>query len=180
VATHFRPRSDSWPDSEDPFPIRAAIQRRVARVVSYFADQANAATGEDWRLVIVCHSQGTMAVLECLNDARVYDSNKKPALEAFESVRLVTMGSPFSHIYQHYFHHLYPSLGDAVRWGTLQANIKSKPGNRWLNVYRVDDYVGRKVEATGLVVNEVVEHFGHTNYWSDGKVMDVLVREKVF
>jgi hypothetical protein len=32
-----------------------------------------------------------------------------------ESARLVTMGSPFSHIYQHDFRHHYPELGRGHR-----------------------------------------------------------------
>lgn len=176
VATHFRPKSAGAPGWVDPYPTRFAIRKRLADVVAFFAKEARA-SGERWNLVIVSHSQGTMAVLSCLNDHTMND-----ALAAFHPVRLVTMGSPFSHIYQHYFRHHYPALSDRKRWGTLHTNLDPKYGLRWLNVYRVDDYVGRDIEdaGTNLVDNQPVRYFGHTDYWSDGVVMEVLVRRRIF
>jgi len=118
-----------------------------------------------------------MAVLSCLNDP-----DNSPHLTAFKSLRLVMMGSPFSHIYQHYFRHHYPSLADPERWGTLHKVLDPKDGKRWLNVYRVDDYVGRRIEDDdkGLIENVMIAQYGHTNYWSDGVVMGVLVGKNVF
>ena len=180
VVTHFQPR---YPTSATGMPRvphphrdphapygRAGVLRRPGRA-------AKDADGEEWHVVIVSHSQGTMAVLSGLNDPA-----NGPALAAFASLRLVTMGSPFSHIYQHYFRHHYPSLADPQRWGTLHAVLDPKAGKRWLNVYRVDDYVGRRIEddGKGLVENVMVAEYGHTNYWSDGDVMGVLVANKVF
>jgi hypothetical protein len=40
----------------------------------------------------------------------------------------------------------------------------------WHNIYRIDDFVGTKIEAD-WVNNIPVNAGGHTNYWSDKEVL---------
>jgi hypothetical protein len=115
------------------------------------------------RVVIVAHSQGSMMVLDEL--AQIWPDDQLPA-----DVSVVTFGSPMSHIYQHYFPDLYPDWS-SPRWQTFFGRV-----GRWINVYRLADYVGTTIEAPPL------RHFdqmtlgsgGHTNYWTDARLMTAL------
>ena len=83
-----------------------------------------------------------------------------------DKLTLVTMGSPLTHLYQHYFPLLYPNIG-SPQWDGLFQNV-----GKWINVYRINDFVGTHVECrespTGLVpANFYVGSRGHTYYWSD-------------
>ena len=117
---------------------------------------------------------------------------------SFGKITLVTMGSPVTHLYQHYFGHFYPGFHDRF-WETLHQHV-----DRWVNIFRVDDFVGldidfghlpqtreefvRMNELTGP--NQMDLHFaycsnhpvgarGHVNYWSDVEVLEVLKKELV-
>jgi len=127
-------------------------------------------------LAIVSHSQGTMVAVEILNDEELSWINN-----SFSSVSLVTMGSPLSHVYQHYFKHVYPPL-DQPYWVSLRRRI-----DRWTNICRIDDFVGNDIsfpknqstgeEAGGAQIdfsNHAVGVGGHTNYWSDLEVLEIL------
>jgi hypothetical protein len=122
-------------------------------------------------LTIVSHSQGTMIAIEVLNDEELDWINEK-----FRHVNMITMGSPFHHIYQKYFAHFYPPL-DQPKWALLRRRV-----GRWLNIFRIDDFVGTHIEfpkspATDAFFrcsNHAVERRGHLQYWSDRQVLQVI------
>ena len=87
-------------------------------------------------LLIIAHSQGTIIVLEELRKRRWASK-----LAALQSVTLITFGSPMTYLYQHYFPLLYGDLTKG-RWRYLQANVP-----KWVNVYRIDDYVGTHIDS---------------------------------
>ena len=202
VVNHFHFRATHYTDAlddDDEFDIkettfehgtlffsrRDKIHVRLKRILSFYRD-----TLKDQRpeLIIVGHSQGTMVAIEVLNDPELsWLSNQ------FTSVKLVTMGSPFSNLYQHYFAHLYPSL-DSPFWSSLR-----KRTDRWINIFRIDDPVGTEIhlpesrltpleecEAVhdGLCVgsrghaqvysNHPVGCRGHIYYFNDCEVLEIL------
>ncbi|MDG1874897.1 MAG: hypothetical protein P8J27_13365 [Mariniblastus sp.] len=182
------------------FSRRDALHLRIKRILAHYRDQYD----HQPELVIVSHSQGTMVAIEVLNDEEVCWVNN-----CFKSVSLITMGSPFSHLYQHYFGHYYPAL-DQPFWSSLRRRI-----DRWTNVCRIDDFVGtdvsfplskspawessapndlpndaasrfqRPTKITEMVQSEIVYSNlavgarGHLSYWSDCEVLDLL-REALF
>ncbi len=135
-------------------------------------------------LVVVSHSQGTMIAIESLNDPELSWLNN-----CFSSVTLVTMGSPLKHLYQHYFQHVYPRLNQPF-WSQLR-----KQTDRWVNIYRIDDYVGRELDFpeafqtphfdrcanAGKIQygNFMVGPRGHQGYWEDIEVLNIM-RQEVF
>jgi hypothetical protein len=171
---HFQYRdADAGRTGRELFRVRDAIQNRLRATLRHFAARPPA-PGVKWRVVIVSHSQGTVIAVETLNDG---DPTLDVMLTAFGSVQLVTMGSPFTHIYQHYFRQHYPELNEAA-WATLAARLR-KPksgGPQWVNVFRTDDYVGRVIDESRphLVTNVPVNPRGHIGYWVDGEVLAVL------
>ena len=218
VVNHFYFRSTNMIDAlddDDEFDIREttfeggslffsrrdAIHVRVKRILVHYRDT--------WEhrpeLIIVSHSQGTMAAIETLNDPELDWLSTR-----FDRITLVTMGSPLSNLYQHYFRHLYPSL-DAPAWQTLRQRVC-----RWVNIFRIDDFVGTEIDfvdpkpvdpiqmhrhhSAGPTSHESAANWhtghdhavdqidcsnhavgcrGHVNYWADAEVLAVL-RDQVF
>jgi hypothetical protein len=170
------------------FSRRDAIHVRLIGILAHYRDLYD----HHPELVIVSHSQGTMAAIEVLNDEDLAWLN-----HSFRSVKLVTMGSPLNHLYQHYFGHCYPIL-ESHYWSSLRRRI-----DQWTNIYRIDDFVGTNLEfpdqsTTDLSSGDssmtqqtpsfakpvVFENFpvglrGHVSYWSDREVLDVL-KEQLF
>ena len=170
------------------FSRREALHDRLRRILAHYRDKYD----HQPELVVVSHSQGTMAAIETLNDKDLDWLNN-----SFRSVTLVTMGSPFSHLYQHYFAHYYPKL-DEPFWTCLNQRV-----DRWVNIFRVDDYVGSEIDfpeplrfgalpqgmqqpaTTGTQAcftqtqykNIPVGPRGHVNYWSDREVLEHLRAE---
>ncbi|MEL7351464.1 MAG: hypothetical protein AAFN38_08520 [Cyanobacteria bacterium J06560_5] len=124
------------------------------------------------RLIVIAHSQGTVIAADELAD---------PALEPlFQNlpVTLVTMGSPLSHLYQHYFPSQYPSW-QAAHWDKLFERVST-----WINLYRRDDYVGTQITCPKRsdvnFKNHALGLGGHLGYWRDDAAIAALLHYNVF
>jgi hypothetical protein len=124
------------------------------------------------RVTVLAHSQGTMIALEGLGAITIERKGGYPAspqrarLAPQRRIDLVTLGCPLTHLYQHYFPLQY--VVNRADQALLQ---------RWFNIYRVDDFVGRDVTSeTGRIepTNIPVAPRGHVNYWSDRDVLGHL------
>lgn len=162
-------RETTFDDSRFYFARRDRIHARIKNSLSWFRDQLDCRPA----LTLICHSQGTMIGIEVLNDPELAWLNRQ-----FSSVRLVTMGSPFTHLYQHYFPQLYPELDDP-HWEELRGRL-----SRWINICRDDDFVGTTIRFPDPATefgrkcgNFPVGYRGHLNYWSDVAVLQILRRE---
>ena len=113
------------------FSRREQLHGRLRRILAHYRDEYTHYP----ELVIVAHSQGTMIAIETLNDKDLHWLNN-----SFSKISLVTMGSPFHHLYQHYFGQCYPSL-DQPFWASLRRRV-----DHWVNVFRVDDFVGTEID----------------------------------
>lgn len=207
VVNHFYFRSTYLEDAledEDEFDIsettfeqgtlffsrRDAIHNRMKRILSFYREHLENRP----ELIVVSHSQGTMIAVEVLNDPDMAWLKNQ-----FGSVSLVTMGSPLSNLYQHYFRRYYPPL-DRPFWSSLRRHV-----DRWVNVFRIDDPVGTdihfptnafelddrhssenqhpnlpRVSTEGdrtVASNHPVGCRGHVSYWNDVEVLDVIRSE---
>jgi len=165
----FDIRETTFENGTKYFARRDAIHARIKNALAFFRDHTEGRP----TLTLISHSQGTMIAIEVLNDPELawLSSN-------FSQIRLVTMGSPFTHLYQFYFSHLYPPL-DTEHWQEFRGRVK-----RWINICRRDDFVGTRIDfPTSTMVpgleysNHSVGARGHMNYWSDVEVLDILQRE---
>jgi len=150
IPARFRPLSER--------PRRARIQERLKLVLKTFVQHQ----GYDG-VIFLAHSQGAIVVYDYLRD----NGPAYPELgEA--SPALLTFGSPLGSIYQKYFHEYAASR--PVPHG-IAARLKC-----WINLYRVDDYIGGRVIApSGLRVdNHVMGPGGHTGYWTEPDVAEAL------
>jgi hypothetical protein len=138
------------------YPIRRRIAKRLRRVADLVFSESPAPT----HLLVVAHSQGTIIVLE--------DFRKdywKGRLAPLQNLTLLTFGSPLTHLYEKYFPLSY---GDPThdRWRNLRKRIQ-----KWVNVYRLDDYVGTAINSsdatwpTNLGFRPGRWLRGHTRYW---------------
>lgn len=130
---------------------------------------------------VIAHSQGTVIAIDELA-AREQDAAtpfRRPIAEttrsAYDEVfdghgaTLVTMGSPFHHLYQHYFPQHYPPL-ESERWQQLRGRIAA-----WHNVYRSHDYVGQAIppaaDRPDFPHNHALGDGGHVDYWRDVRLL---------
>jgi hypothetical protein len=154
--------------------IQQRIEGRFRRVLEEVLKLANVT-----HLTVVSHSQGTVIAIDllCLGGTlRLLEGH--PVRE----VNLVTMGSPFTYLYQYYFPNRYPPLFDDPEarvfntkgWFALRRAV-----HRWLNAYRVDDFIGTHIDGDGSHNAFPVNHpldtgRGHTGYWYQPEVLDAV------
>ncbi|MEM7361084.1 MAG: hypothetical protein AAF431_18485, partial [Pseudomonadota bacterium] len=115
-------------------------------------------------VIVIAHSQGTVVAMESIRDGLF--SNLPESQQ--RNCHLVTMGSPIFHIYHHYFPNRFQILDpEVVVMG------------KWKNIYRIDDFVGTCVyhEDCDWPENRSVHAGGHTGYWMDPQVHDILYED---
>jgi pimeloyl-ACP methyl ester carboxylesterase len=165
------------------FSRRQAIHMRMQRILVHFRETLTDQPGCRPELIVVAHSQGTQIAIEVLNDPELDWLKNR-----FRSVRLITMGSPFTNLYQHYFGHIYPAL-DSPYWASLRQRL-----DQWANIFRIDDPVGTEIDFSPLhhcdgvcgksdgheltgpvkVSNHAVGCRGHVQYWTDREVLSII------
>lgn len=155
--------------TQTTFAQREKIADRFQCLVSHMVCQEGVS-----QLTILAHSQGTITATEQLQTIKNWLDTKIP------SIRLITMGSPYTHVYQYYFPDQFkaPSLKHVVKW---------------INIYTVDDYVGTRIDdgaTVGTVPKNIerekvakrmnsdgVKPIGHNGYWTDEIVMQIIKDE---
>ena len=152
----------------DEFPLRQKIFERFSSAIDHLVGEGNKP-----HLLIVAHSQGTVISLDAfLNDLwnKPFGDDHKSLSASVEKLTLLTFGSPITHLYQHYFYAEYPELAE-----TVINELSNDPRFRWLNIYRIDDYVGTHIDgpAPDFPLNIPRQIGGHTAYWEDD-VLSVL------
>ncbi|MDB4292286.1 hypothetical protein N9954_02695 [Maribacter sp.] len=174
IINYFRPNGPqenkalNLPYSDSEFKLRELVLTRLDKIIEMATKNFDVK-----KLVLITHSQGTIFGLDYLSDTL----NKK-RLEGFE-VKLVTMGSPFTHIYQHYFPTQFKNE-------EMYKNIKNAVGqNNWINIYCSDDYVGTYIDNTLFEQNVTIDNFpinieigkgGHTGYFEDSRIAQQLLQ----
>lgn len=135
-------------------------------------------------ICVISHSQGTVIALDLLAER---GAHWRAAAGRPVSLVLVTMGSPYTHLYNTYFPasfappHQRPGLRPEAEGGNLAA---------WTNIFRTDDFVGTHIDTTrdsgapnggrGWPEERPVPPNGHTGYWVDRKVIPILRKAIAF
>jgi hypothetical protein len=157
-----------------PLPMRAPdpgrsgylFRRRIEARLVHLVEDLIAAECPD-RIDIVSHSQGTVIALDVLYARGALWSGlgqEGPQIP----IGLVTMGSPWRHLYGTYFPARFPAPGPL-------------PGvERWTNIFRTDDFIGTHVGQGHWPEEVPVGPGGHTNYLSDARVRPVLQERLAF
>lgn len=157
----------------DRYPVRSRIENRfyetIDRLVPHCPPHASSAKPN---LVIMAHSQGTVITLDALRNATWI----KDLLGRVSTLTVITFGSPITHVYQRYFPQDYPDLAH-----TGLQELAKDPRIRWVNAYRIDDYVGTYIENSieGFPANVPLPIGGHTAYWQRDAICRVLADPKL-
>ncbi|MCC5984131.1 MAG: hypothetical protein JJU42_07190 [Rhodobacteraceae bacterium] len=157
------------------------LRRRIRERMNVLMTQLIADEAPD-EIILVSHSQGTVIALEVLASEaagwRVHRAKDIP-------IRLITMGSPYTHLYNTYFPASFPPPQARPVWrprGTAPEAVLDD----WVNLFRVDDFVGTHVDAPRHHATSPDRPWpreiplpagGHTNYWTDRAVARHLRRE---
>ncbi|HVS37302.1 MAG TPA: hypothetical protein VMS17_17205 [Gemmataceae bacterium] len=150
VINHFRTKGSR-------FVVRERINHRFQSVLQYAVAQ-----GKPVRLLVIAHSQGTVIALNSLQLPACQAALQQAGLRA-ENCQLATFGSPYTHLYQFYFPTQYPPLPGGAILGAAFG--------RWVNLFRIDDYVGTQINGQKDVDRPTNMPLpagyikAHTDYW---------------
>ncbi len=135
-------------------------------------------------IVIVSHSQGTVIAIDVI-DAEA--NNWLNASPKGLSLELVTMGSPYTHIYCTYFPKSFRPHRSRDNLNPRYPGPQHSPGvlSKWTNIFRMDDFVGTFIDGSDLPAEGswperqwpreyAVPKNGHTMYWTDENVAKIL------
>lgn len=159
--------------------LRHRIGQRLDRLVRRLIQQERPD-----EIVLVSHSQGTVIAMDVLAAEGV--AWRKAAGKPI-TLRLVTMGSPYTHIYNTYFPLSFPTAHQRADLAPVEARGLL---NSWVNIFRVDDFVGTHIDrshkrakpnsGSGWPNEQPVQTGGHTNYWTDKQVIPKLQKALEF
>lgn len=146
--------------SRDPelWPRRARIQARLEALLTEML------RGRKYdHFIFAVHSQGSVITYDFLRDA----GSAIGQLGTFKP-DIVTFGSPLAHIYQYYFAE-YRELEKDIM--SLQSGI-----GRWINVYRIDDYIGTDIDRADrtFIDNKQIGRGGHVDYWREERLAQIV------
>jgi hypothetical protein len=121
------------------------------------------------QLFIISHSQGTVVAIDVLNNEGANWLSKMPE---GGQLFLATMGSPYTHVHHHYFPSAFASVPELTKLAPVE---KDGILTDWINIFRIDDFVGTHIDPTGKWPHEnAVPANGHTYYWIDENVFPIL------
>ena len=161
AATSMISRSLSGSARTEPetYPRRERIQKRMRELMASIAN-----TEHFDRVIFVSHSQGTVILHDYLSSPQAAED-----LSYAHRIDVVTLASPLTHLYKHYF----PAY-DGVPGPTegLTGKLAS-----WTNMWRIDDPIGNRVDIarSGLVTNKTLPAGGHVDYWREKAVCEAIL-----
>jgi hypothetical protein len=152
-------RLPEWLQQRGRYPRRERIQKRLEALMEGILGSETFD-----RLVFLTHSQGTVITYDYLRSVR---DNAMPG--HIGRIDVITLASPLSHLYQHYFRAYQEHAGTAA---ALNPKLRS-----WTNLWRIDDPIGGKLDivAGDMVRNEPLGSGGHVNYWREDRVCEVIL-----
>jgi hypothetical protein len=151
------------------FRRRLRIQRRLEALMTDVITHQ----GCD-RLIFLAHSQGTVILRDYLFDTdQLLDdrSAQTDVLTHLKRIDVVTLGSPLTHLYGHYFSER-PRHADPT--GTARRPIDAV--HTWTNLFRIDDPIADAVDvaAPSGVSNRGLPPGGHIGYWGEPPVCELI------
>ncbi|MGL4489092.1 MAG: hypothetical protein ACRCU5_06570 [Rhizobiaceae bacterium] len=121
------------------------------------------------RLFIVSHSQGTVVAIDVLNTEGARWLSMMPE---GGKIFLATMGSPYTHVHNRYFPSAFAPVDELKNLAPVKGDGILTD---WINIFRIDDFVGTHIDPTGKWPREfAVPPNGHTLYWIDDNVFAEL------
>ena len=155
IITYFKGEPNNG--EERSYSLRSRIHARFDAVVKSTVESESPS-----EILILTHSLGSIIAIEALSA----DLNSPLfATPGITTRKLVTMGSPYAHIFQYYF----------PRRFRFPSELVSKSPT-WVNIFRIDDFVGTVIGKPqgDWPKNIPIDPYGHTDYWVDKQVQEEL------
>ena len=150
----------------EAYKSRERIQARLNSLVEQFVEDEDPDT-----IVFVTHSQGTVIAIDSIDNFGKQWIKRKGNVKN-RAIKLITMGSPYTHIYNYYFAASFEAISDRK---SLNTTSKQALILEWKNVFRLDDYVGTFIDSSNTIIKEhCVGSGGHTYYWTDSAVTRII------
>ena len=146
--------------------VRYIGDRRLRDYVqAQFLASVTELTATSPRIVVAAHSLGTVITVDSL-------LSHPETWTKFESIDLVTAGSPLHRLLARFFPSAYPPVRVLA-----EAIARAYPSMRWTNVYRPTDYVGGFLPASQITNHRLFKSAWrtHSNYWGDAYAIRWLV-----
>lgn len=146
-------------------------RQRILRRLVALLEEVVAHLGVN-RLVFLAHSQGTVILHDYLvdhDDLIPNEHHEAQRLFDVSRIDVITLGSPLTHIYRHYFQDYDKvTLDDGGK-----ARLISKV-DTWTNLWRIDDPIAHSVDAHPAIENIPLPRGGHMDYWKENEVCQRL------
>ena len=166
---HFRPKYESTPQLrpalryvDDVYSRRIRIRKRLKSIL-----EKHVRHGGFDEVYFIAHSQGSVIAYDYLR----YAAPDFPEI-GHARPALLTFGSPIGTLYQEYF-------CEYERDQLINADLRRSLQN-WVNMYRVDDYIGGPIAGPPeFPIENIVMKSGkhrHTEYWKEDRVARALDR----
>ncbi len=172
---HYLAVDDQGREHQDTLDIKAELHSRIDKLIEQGSD----------RIVIVAHSLGTAITAEVLMERMERKGQRHVMFE------YITCGSPLKRTLHRLLPQRIPHPED------LYAQLKSQDAfrfGRWINIYRVADYVGKSLsrrrwftqsrvdDGTSGIQDILIKPWwrpplSHSNYWGDERFMRILVKQ---
>jgi hypothetical protein len=152
-----------WPRAAHPFAPPCYAERVVPQLLA----RHEALSRGEGRVLISGHSQGALigaAVILQLSEAELANTG------------LITYGCQFSYLYARAFPAYLgsPALGELARRLQVPAESKGIAGTRWINLFRLTDYLGSTVEVNQYAdINREVADPPFAQVWTSEALKDV-------
>lgn len=162
------------PAAKQSKPRKYMRRQRIQKRLEALIDEVIASQNAD-NVVFLAHSQGTVILHDYLLDhdnlvGRTHSARK--SLYDAKRIDVVTIGSPLTHIYRHYFQDYDQPLASGASTTPLIGRVGS-----WTNMWRVDDPIGQDVRlaASSMAIdNRGLGPGGHTYYWREDALCEKL------
>ena len=155
-----------------PLPVQQKIQAELWDVIQRHQEHG--------RIILIAHSLGTVIVADLLR-RHVNAPQHGEALH----IDIVTAGSPLRRLIYRFLPNRLPSPV-AIFSELTKANAFKL--DRWLNVYRILDYVGQRLttrsDPPGQIIDQPLKPryclpFGHANYWQDPRFLNFIAAKVI-
>lgn len=158
----------SWDNRGQPLAVQQTIQDELWSLINRLRKEE-----EITHMQLVAHSLGSVILVDLLR--RHADVHRSNPVFHFD---IVTAGSPLRRMIARLFPNRFPYPAQVCEELTRAGNFQL---DRWINVYRILDYVGQGFSSKGEVrpgYHGIEDHllrpwyrppFGHSNYWGDDR-----------
>ena len=132
------------PHEYSEYPQRKRIHGRMQKVLQALWEEDSFD-----EVIVISHSQGTIIATEFIKELQeprgeliTNEEIRKNLRNALRGAKLVTMGSPFTHVYNYYLPTCFKAPSIILGPHSSTPKDKEQLICSWVNIFRIDDFIG--------------------------------------